>query len=154
MTTSQSLVHYSPPVSATLLSRPGVSALIPVNFFSQQTGTTIATELLYRILFDIIQRLMASFQRLASKSIDQCSSWLERKIRERRERLESAKGELEIVQEVANVAAQSGFMKCPMTSAATNKGRPQPPRWVRGVIQGIEEGRMEKNDFWIHAHTG
>lgn len=130
-----------------------MSSLIPATFFTQQTGTAIATELLYRVLFDIIQRFMASFQRLASKGIDQCSSWLERKMKERRERQKGARDGLEIVQEVSRAAAQRGFITCPMAGADANGG-PQPPRWVKGVLEGIEEGRMEEKDFWIHTHTG
>ncbi|KAJ4984300.1 hypothetical protein SVAN01_10205 [Stagonosporopsis vannaccii] len=154
MTTSQTLVLYSPPPTTRTVSiRSSMSSLIPANFFTQQTGTAIATELIYRVLFDIVQRFMASFQRLASKGIDQCSSWLERKMQERRERQERARDGLEIVQEVGKMAAHSGFVTCPMTGAETN-GEPQPPRWVRGVLEGIEEGRMEEKDFWIHTHTG
>lgn len=150
MTVSQSLVLYSPPAATTLSTRPSVSSLVPTNFFTQQTGTAIATELLYRILFDIIQRFLTSFQRLASKSMDQCSSWLERRMQERHERQANA----EIVQEVGKLAARKGFITCPMTGADMNGGGPQPPRWVRGVLEGIEEGRMEEKDFWIHTHTG
>ncbi|KAJ4383832.1 hypothetical protein N0V86_000675, partial [Didymella sp. IMI 355093] len=106
----------------------------------RQTGTAIATELLYRILFDIVQRFLATFQRLASKGMDQCSTWLERKIQERRERqVNAANGDLDIVQEVGKLAARQGFITCPMTGADTNGGGPQPPRWVRDVLDGIEE---------------
>lgn len=155
MTSLQSLVLYNPSSSTTLSARPSASSLVPANFFTQQTGTAIATELLYRLLFDIIQRFLANFQRLASKGMDQCSAWLERRMQERRERLTNAKeGGLEIVQEVGKLATQRGFITCPMTGADANGGGPQPPRWVRGVLEGIEEGRMEENDFWIHTHTG
>ncbi|KAF2632837.1 hypothetical protein BU25DRAFT_454011 [Macroventuria anomochaeta] len=154
MTVSQSLVLYSPPTPTTLSTRPSATSLIPANFFTQQTGTAIATELLYRILFNIIQRFLNSFQRLASKGMDQCSSWLERKMHERRERQANAKDELKIVQEVGKLAAQRGFITCPMIDTDTNGGGLQPPRWVRGVLEGIEEGRMEEKDFWIHTHTG
>jgi hypothetical protein len=30
--------------------------------------------------------------------------------------------------------------------------RPGPPAWVRGVLEGIGEGRMEERDFWIQTH--
>jgi hypothetical protein len=155
MTASQSLVLYSASTSATLSPRPSASSLVPADFFTRQTGTAIATELLYRILFDIVQRFLATFQRLAAKGMDQCSTWLERKIQERRERQANApNGDLDIVQEVGKLAARQGFITCPMTGADTNGGGPQPPRWVRDVLDGIEEGRMEEKDFWIHAHTG
>lgn len=155
MSVSQSLVVYSASTSTTLSTRPGASSLIPAHFFTRQTGTAVATELLYRVLFDIIQRFLSTFQRLAAKGIDQCSTWLERKVQERRERQANAANEgLEIVPEVGKLAAQRGFITCPMTGADTNGGGPQPPRWVRDVLDGIEEGRMEEKDFWIHAHTG
>ena len=157
MTVSQSLVPYNPSTTSTTLSaRPSASSLIPANFFTQQTGTAIATELLYRLLFDIIQRFLASFQHLAAKGMDQCTSWLERKMQERRERLAAAQegGGLEIVEEVSKLAAQRGFITCPMTGADASGGGPQPPVWVRDVLEGIEQGRMQEKDFWIHTHTG
>lgn len=153
MTALQSLVLYSTPT--TLSTRPGASSLIPAHFFTRQTGTAIATELLYRILFDIIQRVLATFQRLAAKGMDQCSTWLERKVQERRERQAlNASKELEITREIGNLAVKQGFVTCPMTGADTNGGGPQPPRWIRDVLEGIDEGRMEEKDFLIHAHTG
>lgn len=86
--------------------------------------------------------------------MDQCSSWLERKLQERRAQEASSKDNLAIVEEVSKLAAQKGFITCPMTGADVHGGGPQPPRWVRGVLEGIEEGRMEEKDFWIHTHTG
>ncbi|KZM19756.1 uncharacterized protein EKO05_0004020 [Ascochyta rabiei] len=154
MTVSQSLVLYSAPSSTTTSVGPSATSLIPSRFFTQQNGTAIVTELLYRILFDIIQRFLTSFQRLASKGMDRCSSWLERKLQEREERLANAKDGLQIVEEVSKLASQRGFITCPITGADTNGGGPQPPRWVRGVLEGIEEGIMEEKDFWIHTHTG
>lgn len=154
MTVSQSLIPYNPSTTTNLTIRPSMSSLIPANFFTQQTGNAIATELLYRVLFDIIQRFLTTFQRLAAQGMDECSSWLERKIRERRELQTAAKERLHITQEVSRVATERGFITCPLTGADQNGGGPQPPRWVRGVLEGIEEGRMEEKDFWIHNHTG
>lgn len=155
MKASQSLVLYSAPAPTTLSTRPSVSSLIPADFFTRQTGSAIAAELLYRILFDIVQRLLATFQRLAAKGMDQCSTWLERRMQERRERQAAAASKsLEITQEVSKLAVKQGFITCPMTGADTNGGGPQPPRWIRNVLEGIEEGRMEEKDFLIHAHTG
>ncbi|KAF3045455.1 hypothetical protein E8E12_005599 [Didymella heteroderae] len=155
MTASQSLILYSAPTSATLSTRPSASTIISADFFTRQTGTAIATELLYRILFDIVQKFLAAFQRLAARGMDQCSTWLERKMQERRERhANPANQGLEITQEVGKLAAKQGFITCPMTGADTNGGGPQPPRWIRNVLEGIEEGRMEDKDFLIHAHTG
>ncbi|KAF2856797.1 hypothetical protein T440DRAFT_503446 [Plenodomus tracheiphilus IPT5] len=76
-------------------------------------GTAIATELLYRVLFVIINRLITSFQHFASRSMEECSTWLGRKIQERRERLTAAKGcgkeALNIVAGAGKLAQQSGF---------------------------------------------
>ncbi|KAF3042500.1 hypothetical protein E8E11_004925 [Didymella keratinophila] len=155
MTASQSLVLYSAPTPSTLSTRPSTCSLIPADFLTRQTGTAIATELLYRVLFDIVQRFLASFQRLAAKGMDQCSTWLERKMQERRGRQAvAASKDLEITQEVGTLAAKQGFITCPMNGAGTNGGGPQPPRWIRDVLEGIEEGRMEESDFLIHMHTG
>lgn len=154
MTASQSLVLYRAPTPTTLSTRPSASSLIPADLFTRQTGTAIATELLYRILFDIVQRFMAKFQRLAAKGMDQCSTWLERKMQERRERQTGAASKgLEITQEVGKLVANQGFITCPMTRVDTNGGGPRPPRWIRDVLEGIEEGRIEEKDFSIHAHT-
>ncbi|KAJ8112129.1 hypothetical protein OPT61_g5437 [Boeremia exigua] len=109
---SQSLMLYNPPASSTISTRRSVSSLLPANIFTQQTGTAIATELLYRILFDIVQRFLASFQRLASKGMDRCSSWLERKLQERRERRENAKDSSEILQEIEGHHHQDGYKAC------------------------------------------
>lgn len=87
--------------------------------------------------------------------MDQCSSWLESKIQNRRQRQVTAHdGGLEIVHEVGKLAARQGFIACPMKGADTNSGGPKPPKWVSDVLDGIEEGRMEEEDFWIHTHTG
>jgi hypothetical protein len=84
---------------------------------------------------------------------------MERKFQERRGRLEVAKeGRLKIVEEVGKLAEERGFFTCPLTGHkmdARVEGRrrpPGPPMWVRGVLQGIEEGRMEERDFWIQTH--
>lgn len=75
-------------------------------------------------------------------------------MQERRERLASAKSSSAIVEEVGRLAAQRGFITCPMTGADVRGGGPQPPKWVMGVLEGIEEGRLEEKDFWIHTHIG
>ncbi|CAO2657618.1 Nn.00g037440.m01.CDS01 [Neocucurbitaria sp. VM-36] len=163
MTGSQSLVLSRPIPSSTLATRSSSSSLIPSNFFTQQTGTAIATELLYRILFDILNRLLSSFQHLASKGFEECSSFIEQKLQERRDRLEAAKSSaaegLKIVQEVGKLAGERGFITCPMTGRPMNaaprgkNGVPGPP-WARGVLEGIDEGRMHERDFWIQTHEG
>jgi hypothetical protein len=134
-----------------MASASSSASLISSRLFSQQTGTAIATELLYRILFDIINRFLATFQRLASHGMEEASSWLERKMQERRERLQQAKDStaqgLGIVEEVSRVAENRGFITCPMGGEAG--GRRQPP-WVKSVLEGIEEGRMHDRDFYTN----
>ncbi|KAH7079225.1 Metallo-dependent phosphatase-like protein [Paraphoma chrysanthemicola] len=150
MTTS-SLVLYRPGTSTSLSQSLSPTSLISSRLFSQQTGTAIATELLYRILFDIINRLLSSFQRLASKGMEEATSWIEQKMQERRDRLAAAKGsadgELKIVEEVARLAEGNGFVKCPMGG---ERDGPTPPPWVRSVLVGIEEGRMQARDFYTN----
>jgi len=83
-------------------------------------------------------------------------------MQERRERLASAKSQaakgLKIVEEVGKLAEERGFITCPMTGHQMDAkvdgewGPPGPPRWVQGVLEGIEEGRMLDRDFWIQTH--
>lgn len=157
-----SLVLYCPdPANSTSLNRSSTS-LISSRLFSQQTGTAIATELLYRILYDIINRFLGAFQRLASKSMEECSTWLGRKMKERSERLatvnDSAAEGLHIAEEVGKLAAGRGFVTCPLTGpridvTTCRKSAPPGPRiWVRDVLEGIDTGRMHARDFWIHTH--
>lgn len=83
-------------------------------------------------------------------------------MQERRHRLAAAKSNsaegLRIVEEVGKLAEERGFIMCPMTGhqmdarMSGKRGAPSPPMWVRGVLQGIDEGRMTERDFWIHTH--
>lgn len=127
-------------------------SLISSRLFTQQTGTAIATELLYRLLFDIINRFLATVQRLAAKGMDEASTWIERKVQERRERLQEAKAHgadgLQIVQEVGKLAENSGFLNCPMGG---NAGARRQPPWVKSVLEGIEEGRLHDRDFYTNS---
>ena len=160
MSDSSSLVLFRPKPSASLKLSSSPASLISSRLFSQQTGTAIATELLYRILYDILNRCLISLQHLASRSIEECSSFIERKISERRERLAAAKaaGNLGIVEEVSKMAQDSGFVTCPMTGRQMDgrmggrMGPPGPPMWVRAVLEGIEEGRIHDKDFWLQTH--
>ncbi|KAF1945095.1 hypothetical protein EJ02DRAFT_67404 [Clathrospora elynae] len=157
-----SLVLYRPGSSSFLTTKSYSTSLISSRFYTQQTGTAIATELLYRILIDIINRLLASFQRLASRGMEECSSWMERRMQERHERLEAAKHNgiegLKIVEEVGRLAQEREFITCPMMGRVMDarmegkRGPPGPPKWVRGVLGGIEEGIMLDRDFWIQTH--
>jgi hypothetical protein len=117
-------------------------------------------------LIDILNRLLSSCQRLASHGIEECSSWIERKLQERRDKIEATKVRanegLEIVEEVGKLSQSRGFFTCPMTEHLMEakldakmkgkRGPPGPPRWVRGVLEGIDEGRMLDRDFWIQTH--
>jgi hypothetical protein len=153
MAPSTSLVHYRHgPSSSLIRSSSSPTSIISSSLFSQQTGTAIATELLYRLLFDIINRCLAYFQRFASKGIEEASSWLELKMQERRERLQQAKDQAiegrNIVKEVGRMAAQRGFITCPM--GGETGARRQPP-WVKSVLDGIEEGRLHDRDFYTNS---
>lgn len=173
MTASQSLVPYrGPPTSASLTTTSRSGPLISSRFFNAQTGTAIATELLYRILIEIINRVITSFQKFASARLDDFGSYLERRAAERRERQAAEKARtpsardsdgLRIVQEVSKLAEESGFVACPIQRRVGAKegevpqwvrrrGPPVPPRWVRDVLDGFTEGRMEESDFWIQTH--
>jgi hypothetical protein len=152
MTASSSLVLYRPGSSSPLTSKPSPTSLISSRLFSQQTGTVIATELLYRLLFDIINRFLHAFQRLATRSMEEATSWIEQKMQERRERLRIAKDQdterLRIVQEVGKLAQDQGFITCPM--GRETGGARQPP-WVESVLKGIEEGRLHDEDFYTNS---
>ena len=159
MTVFSSLTLYRPEPSTSLTTRSFSSSLISSHLFTQQTGTAILTELAYRILIDIINRFIHSFQRLASHGLDSASSFIERKLQERRDWLDAGAGEdggLKIVEEVGKLAEERGFVTCPLTGSEMGReeGMRGPPRWVRGVLDGIDEGRMKERDFWIHTHTG
>jgi len=159
MTVSSSLTLYRPGPSTSLTTRSFSSSLISSSLFTKQTGTAILSELAYRILIDIINRFIHSFQRLASHSLDSASSFIERKLQERRDRLDAGADEdggLKIVEEVGRLAEERGFVTCPLTGKdmGREEGMRGPPRWVKGVLDGIDEGRMKERDFWIHTHTG
>lgn len=160
MTLSSALVPYRSSPINTMTLRPQSNTLISSRLFTQQAGMAIATELLYRILFDIINRLLSSLQRLAAHSMDEASTWFQRKLQERRDaaRLKPNNG-LQIVQEVGQLAVQQGFITCPLTGRTMSdakegwRGGPRgPPVWVRGVLQGIDEGRISERDVWIQTH--
>ncbi|OAL56886.1 hypothetical protein IQ07DRAFT_675012 [Pyrenochaeta sp. DS3sAY3a] len=160
---SQALIRYRPAASAALVTMPSSGSLVSSRFFTQQAGTAIATELIYRILIDIINRVLHSFHRLAAKGIDECSSFIERKLQERREGLiASKKKDTEgrtIEEEVRKLIEERGSITCPLggesdTRKNTGRSPPPPPMWVKNVLEGIEEGRMHERDFWIHTHEG
>jgi hypothetical protein len=88
---------------------------------------------------------------------------MERKLQERRDKVEAtkasvAKDGLKILEEVGRLAEERRFISCPLTGHKMDarvqgrRGSPGPPMWVRGVLQGIEEGRMEEKDFWIQTY--
>ena len=113
---STALTPYRPPPSSssstTLIPRPLSSLLTP------QIGHALATELLYRLLFDLLNRLLASIHRFAAHQLDTFTSYLERRYVEReaarREALERAKESVQkpgIREEVERVAVRRGFLR-------------------------------------------
>ncbi|KAF2254804.1 hypothetical protein BU26DRAFT_600431 [Trematosphaeria pertusa] len=170
MPSSQALIPYRPSSALLATQSPTSSgSLIPTRLFTAQTGTALATELLYRLLIELINRLLSSLQRLASSRLDAFSSFLERNSAERRAAAAAASAGstdkangLNITQEVGKAALKRGFVGpetvvCPMTGEALGKGGGGarawggpvgPPRWVRGVLEGIEEGRVGEQDIW------
>lgn len=169
MAPSNSLVLYRPSSSSSLTTSSNSSrSLAPARLFTAATGTAIATELVYRLLWDIIHRLLDSLQRFASDRMDRLSELWEQKMAERKERqneVANAKAEgngsgkgLGILEEVERLNEErNAGLQCPrggMMNANGPMGPPQPPRWVMGVLEGVKDGRMEEKDFWIHTHTG
>lgn len=175
MTSSSALVPYrgGPATSTTLVTTSSSSpnSLISSKLFTAQTGTAIATELLYRVLFEILHRLIASLQRFVGKQLDTFSSFLERRYAERqeaqREALEAAreaqaksKDGLRITEEVGRAAMERGFVgrgpACPVTGGGggggkeKGEGKWRPRGWVGEVWDGIQVGRMVEKDFWVH----
>ena len=114
MTTSTALVlrNLGPPVRSTPTS------LVPSRHFAQQTGVAIATELLYRLLIDIIDRLIHVVRQLASTGFDELSTFVQRKVKEQRERLaaasEAAKGS-KILHEVSKTVDGKDCITCPLS---------------------------------------
>ncbi|PVI06590.1 hypothetical protein DM02DRAFT_649710 [Periconia macrospinosa] len=135
------------------------TSLLPARLFTAQTGHALATELLYRLLFDILNRLLTHLHRFASRQLDTFSSFLERRWNERADALKAARearkrseeegAKLGIADEVMRVAAERGFVRgdgaieCPRGGSV--KG---PPGWVGFVLEGIKEGRIVERDFW------
>ena len=102
---SSSLVPYRGPTTSTSTTITSTSSsprsILPSRLFTAQTGHTLATELLYRLLFDLLNRLLASLHRFAAHQLDTFSSFLERKYVER----EAARNE---ALEKARQAVQEG----------------------------------------------
>lgn len=157
MTIPSDLVLYRPsppPSNALALTSASRSLALTSRLFTQTTGTAIATELLYRLIWDILNRLATYVHKFAAERLDQLGSFLEQRALARQESkraTESAK-ELEIVSQVGELAQQSGFVACPM-GGAEGRGR-GPPRWVKSVLQGAQEGRIESREFWINGLVG
>ncbi|KAF2022115.1 hypothetical protein BU24DRAFT_458003 [Aaosphaeria arxii CBS 175.79] len=159
---SSSMVLYRPGPSSSLTTTSHSTSLLPARLFTAQTGTAIATELLYRLLMDILNRLIHSLHKFASSRLDQLSAHLEKRAALRQQQhLDAAAAReqgLGIVEEVEKLVERRGFeLECPMGGGAGGGmggigGPPGPPRWVKGVLEGVREGRMEERDFWIHTH--
>jgi hypothetical protein len=175
---SSSLVPYrgsTTTLSLTTSPYANASALITSRLFTAQTGQAVVTELLYRLLYDLLNRLLVTLHRTLAKQLDTFSSFLERRYAERLEARSQAQtldavkaareadsngigdgnGGLRITEEVGRVAMQRGFIggpggvvcpPCPSTEMGEWKG----PPWVADVLEGIEQGRMVEKDFWVH----
>ncbi|KAF1974325.1 hypothetical protein BU23DRAFT_115105 [Bimuria novae-zelandiae CBS 107.79] len=141
------------------------TSLLPSRLFTAQTGHALATELLYRLLFDILNRVLASLHRFAATRLDSLGKFVERKFGERWEAQSETRalgeGRGRITQEVGRAAARRGFgssevaggvgVVCPMTGEGTmGAGMGGPPGWVGQVLRGIHEGWLEERDFWGH----
>ncbi|KAF2109264.1 hypothetical protein BDV96DRAFT_243249 [Lophiotrema nucula] len=169
---SQSLVLYSaPPTTSTLTFRPSSStsttSLISRRLFTQQTGTAIATELLYRILLEILNRVFVSVQGFAAKRLDALQDYFEKRSLERatgaaaaaaKKASEEGGAELGIVDEVGKAAVASGFI-CPLTGRAMGvhgdaddmgwKGRRGPPEWVKRRWEAKSKPKLdEEQSAW------
>lgn len=160
---SSELVPYRAPSTSTtvITTSTRTSSLVPSRFFTAQAGHALATELLYRLLYDLLNRLLVSLHRFASKQVDTFSSFLERKYVERqaaqKSALEEARRSLQkpgISEAVEKAAVRRGFVHgkdgvaCPLTGS--DAGVSAPPGWVGQVLVGIEEGRLVEKDFWGH----
>ncbi|KAF2501171.1 hypothetical protein BU16DRAFT_555670 [Lophium mytilinum] len=148
---SSALVPYRPSPTTTLTTRPTSLGLTRV--FNTQTGTAIATELLYRLLWDILQRVLSSLQGFASKRLDAFSEYLDKRGQER-EALRLGKigeelakkneglGIVDAVEKLESGKRWQGAMGqgpvCPMTGEAV-RGPPGPPWWVKSAAKGWTE---------------
>lgn len=143
--TSQSLTLYHPSPPSCVTSNPAKLSLS--RLFSAETGTHLATELIYRILLAICQRFLNSFEAFAVRRLDDFSAFLERpktdgsKIMEELEARESnGKGE--------------GFA-CPLGGKGSGRwaegGRkpPGPPRWVREAAERMRVANERGEDVYF-----
>jgi hypothetical protein len=149
------LYRPSPSPNALALTSASRSLALTSRMFTQTTGTAIATELLYRLLWDILNRLAAHLHKFAVERLDQLGSFLEQRALARQESTratESGKPDLEILSEVGKLAEESGFITCPM-GGVEGRGR-RPPSWVLSVLQAAHEGRIESREFWINGLVG
>ena len=157
MAFARDLVLYRPSPSPTALALPSPSRSLALTsrLFTQTTGTAIATELLYRLLWDILNRLATHLHKFAAERLDQLGDFLKQRALVRRassRAMESGTGDLKIMSEVGKLAGESGFAACPMGGAEGNRRRP--PGWVLSVLEGAQEGRIESREFWINGLVG
>lgn len=126
--TSQSLILYRPS-SSSLTSPQSSSSPNLFRFFTPETGTHIATELLYRILVAICQRVFNSFEEFATRRLDQFANYLER--------AKEARKESKVMKELAVQEREMGkeTWACPLTGKG---GEKEPPVWMK---KRMEEGR-------------
>lgn len=145
-----SLTPYRPPSTSPSTS----TSLIPL-----LTPQSIFTELLYRLLFSLLNRALTSLHRFAITKFDSLGGFLERKWGESREARREAEKRIErggVVREVEKRGGWGGREVCPLTGREGGMGggrmggRRGPPGWVGEVLSGIEEGRLVEGDFWGH----
>ena len=177
---SSALVPFRGSTTATALTTSpyaNTSALLSSRLFTAQTGQALATELLYRLLFDILNRLLTTLHRTLAHQLDRFSSFMERRyVQAQSETLDAVKAArevdanatrdgrgggsagLRITEEVGKAAMQRGFIGSPCVTGvaltacpSTESGEWKMPRgWVGNVLEGIQEGRMVEEDFWGH----
>jgi hypothetical protein len=151
MAASNALVPYSSSFSTSTSLTTRSTPLGLTRVFTAQTATAIATELLYRILWDILQRLLTSLQGYAGRRLEALNTYLHERHKEREalrqgkvsEELAKKKEGLGIVEAVEKLDTWGhGFPgpACPMTGEARPmRGPPGPPKWVKKAASGWTE---------------
>ena len=125
-----------------------------MGLFSAQTGTALATELLYRLLWDLVNRLLASLHRFAVSRLDRLSDYLQQRAEaKQRERVELQERDKQaapsaqrsaLVRELEAADEPVGFL-CPM--GGRWKDRPPgrgPPPWAERALQAFCQRREQR----------
>lgn len=164
---SSALVPYRTPTTSTSLTPSRYATTLSARLFTAQTGQALAAELFYRLLFDVLNRVLHTLHRELTFQLEKLSSFLERRYASRSETLDAVKAAqreadthgtegLRITEEVSKAAMHRGFIGGPggggFTPCSTSQGGGwrRPRGWVGDVLDGIQEGRMVERDFWVH----